>query len=82
MPAKKPDVPRPRDQVVPFNASSDQSKQRMLSELARLQAVHGTRVAELSAPKTISGSRGSGVALQSVINVLVQLGLAKDETTP
>ena len=36
MPARLPKTPRPRDQIVEFDAKTDDGKERMIGELARL----------------------------------------------
>lgn len=89
MPARRPQAPRTRDQLVASETGSDEGKQRMIAELARVASDVGLRVgalesemAALTARPTVTGSRASGAALVSLLAGLVGLGLIKDETTP
>lgn len=89
MPARPPRPPRTRDQVVAFDAKTDESKERMISELARLQGDAGTRLgsaearlAQLAEQPRVTGSRGGNAALASLLSALAELGLITDETTP
>lgn len=81
MPARKPVTPRPRDQVVSYDTSSDKGKERMIAESARVLGDVSQRLARLDAQPVVSGSRASGDALGSLIDALVSLGLITDRTT-
>lgn len=47
MPARRPQTPRTRDQLVSFDTITDEGKDRLLGELARVVADLGARVASL-----------------------------------
>lgn len=89
MPARKPQTPRTRDQLVSFETSTDGGKERMLSELGRRGADTESRIgkaestlAALTAAVKVTGSRASGAALESLLAVLSAAGIIKDGTTP
>lgn len=81
MPARKPQTPRPRDQIVARETTSNTGKERMIAETARVVASVDQRLAKLDSRPEVTGSRSSGEALQSLLSALVALGLITDRTT-
>lgn len=89
MPARKPQTPRTRDQLVSFDATSDEGKERMIGELGRRGADVETRIgkaesaiAQITGAVKVTGSRGGNAALESLLAVLAAAGIIKDGTTP
>lgn len=89
MPARKPRTPRTRDQIVAYDATSDEGKERMIGELGRRGADVETRVgkaesalAGLTVAAKVTGSRGGNAALESLLAALAAAGIIKDGTTP
>lgn len=81
MPARKPQTPKTRDQLVSHETSTDAGKERMIAETARVTADVQQRLARFDARPVVSGSRASGDALASLLEALASLGLITDRTT-
>lgn len=47
MPSRRPTTPRPRDQIVAFDAKTDGGKERMIAELARVLSDAGSRLRDM-----------------------------------
>jgi hypothetical protein len=81
MPSRKPQTPKTRDGLAVFDTSSDKGKERMIAETGRVLSDVGTRMARFDARPEVTGSRSSGDALASLLEVLSDLGLITDRTT-